>query len=60
METIMKKTLTAISIIFAIAVSGTAAQARGETHDLIIINNGDGSDFFEAMGFGRFWRYLDL
>lgn len=56
----MKKTLTVISVIFAIAISGTAAQARTDGQDLLIINNGDGSDFFEEMGFGRFWRYLGL
>lgn len=56
----MKKTLTVISVIFTIAISGTAAQARTDGQDLLIVNNGDGSDFFEEMGFGRFWRYLGL
>lgn len=54
----MKTIIVTTTIILALGLSGTAAQASVyDGGDLLIINNGDGSDFMESFG-NRFWRFF--
>ncbi|MEO9469712.1 hypothetical protein [Parasphingorhabdus sp.] len=52
----MKKAIVITSLIFALGLSGTAAQAK-DGNDLVVWNNGDGSDFMESIN-ARFWRFF--
>ncbi len=54
--------LVTATVILALGFSAQAAQAKGgsqDGRDLLIVNNGDGSDFFE-FGIRKLFRYLAL
>jgi len=54
----MKKTILISSIILSIGMTSAPAMAAECNCDLLIINNGDGSDFMESFSrwFGWFGR----
>ena len=56
----MKKTILISSIILSIGMSSAPAMANGVSGccDLVIINNGDGSDFMES--FSRWFGWFRL